>query len=176
MCVFVCVWCSCTISLHFQILVCTCVQQGNILRVLYNLIQSFVIWFFFLFWMSCSIRSRAKAPEGSFQAFIHNEWMYDRKPIQQGGAFGRGTSQTCTGNLSVSTEIYCSKSITGRGGGGGDACSCCWLLIVQHHASVAQGQVCSDMLPDWASCGRSSFLSCPVTMYWGWDNQSQHWP
>ena len=44
-----------------------------------------------------SVRNRAEASEGSIQALINSEWMYDREHVHQGGPPGRGASQTCTG-------------------------------------------------------------------------------
>ena len=59
-----------------------------------------------------------------------------------------------------------------------DNCLFVGCLTSQQHVSVSQGQICSDNFTCChtdRSC-RSNFPSHPVTEYWHWANQSQHWP
>ena len=48
-------------------------------------------------------------------------------------------------------------------------------LTSQQHVSVSQGRTCSDNFMWDRSC-RPNFPSHPVTVYWLWAKQSQHWP
>ena len=45
-------------------------------------------------------------------------------------------------------------------------------LTSQQHACVSQGCICTDNF----TCCRSNSLPHPVTVYWHWADQSQHWP
>ena len=60
---------------------------------------------------------------------------------------------------------------------GGDVV--CWLLNVSATSKCISG---TDLLrqlyvlPHWDRSCRSDFPSNPVTVYWHWANQSQHWP
>ena len=55
----------------------------------------------------------------------------------------------------------------------------CWLLNSPATYSCISGMDLLrqfNMLPHWDKSYRSNFLPHPVTVYWHWANQSQHWP
>ena len=62
---------------------------------------------------------------------------------------------------------------------GGEVVVVCWLLKVSATCECISGMdllVQFDVLPHWDRSCRANFPSHPVSVYWHWANQSQHWP